>query len=81
MNAHKVVDVGSNRRIVRPIERQNNDTGEYDMTKANFIEMFKANGIEVTNRKDAGWALDFLNKKAPTGYRLKDIYLAWKAAA
>lgn len=51
------------------------------MTKQEFIKMFKAHGIEVTSRADAGWALDFLNRKEPTGYRLKDIYLAWKAAA
>ncbi len=50
------------------------------MTKQDFIKMFKENGIEVSNRAEAGWALDFLNKKSPTGYRQKDIYLAWKAA-
>lgn len=51
------------------------------MTKQDFIKMFKENGLEVSTRAEAGWALQFLNKKAPTGYRPKDIYLAWEAAA
>lgn len=51
------------------------------MTKQQFIEMFKAHGIEVKSRAEAGWALKFLNEKSPTGYRPKYIYLAWKAAA
>ena len=51
------------------------------MSKQEFIKMFKAHGIEVSTRAEAGWALQFLNEKAPTGYRPKDIYLAWKADA
>ena len=60
----------------------NRETTEKDeMSKQEFIKMFKAHGIEVSTREEAGWALQFLNEKAPTGYRPKDIYLAWKADA
>ena len=69
-------------RLVLLFEPSNRETTEKDdMSKQEFIKMFKAHGIEVSTRAEAGWALQFLNEKAPTGYRPKDIYLAWKADA
>ena len=51
------------------------------MTKQDFIKAAAAKGHTVKNGKDAMWVADFMNKNYGSGYKLRDIHKAFKAAA